>query len=277
MHEIDCTDETFDPNFTTEYELSIQLGLDGFSFCILDDIRKKYLLLKHYPFLLSNNLFLYRKVTEIIAKEEILRKPYKKKHISFATTGFTAIPQAFDKDDEQDIFSFNFDRTKDEALTSFNDNIFNTKILFAYPVKVYRLLCTDDNHPAPVHPSGFLLHEASRGTMSGNQTLIWASTRFFIILIIKEGKLSLLNSYRYTNNMDFIFYLLNVFKSEGISTKEASVRLAGDIDENSHLAGFIKNRFRSFAFLKLNKDFQYSYTFSVFPAHWFSSVINFRE
>jgi len=55
MHNISLIDETLDKNLTANYNLSIQVSLDGFSFCIKDLIRNKYIVLKHIDFSLKGN------------------------------------------------------------------------------------------------------------------------------------------------------------------------------------------------------------------------------
>ncbi|MDA3779420.1 MAG: DUF3822 family protein, partial [Bacteroidales bacterium] len=47
MQNFEYLDETLDPSLNQSYILSIQVSLSGFSFCILDKIRKKYIVIKH--------------------------------------------------------------------------------------------------------------------------------------------------------------------------------------------------------------------------------------
>ncbi|MFP4019583.1 MAG: DUF3822 family protein, partial [Bacteroidales bacterium] len=48
MRDFSFADETLDLNRSSSYILSIQIYLNGFSFSILDTVRNKYSLLKHY-------------------------------------------------------------------------------------------------------------------------------------------------------------------------------------------------------------------------------------
>ena len=43
MQDFAFIDETLDINLTQSYYMSIQLSLDGLSFCILDPVREKYI------------------------------------------------------------------------------------------------------------------------------------------------------------------------------------------------------------------------------------------
>jgi len=274
MHELDCTDETFDLNFTSEYKLSIQLGLDGFSFCVIDNIRKKYLVLKHFPFSLSNDEFLFRKIKEIMDDEEILNRLYKNTIISFVSRKFTAVPSGL-KADINDIYNLNFPPAPDEITGSFNTSSFNAKIIYASPRKLCEFLTTRFENPVFIHQVKPLIKLASKNSEKGQVSALISVTKSFYILIVSQGdKLIFLNSFRYSNNMDFIYYLLNATGSLEINPDDMRIKLVGEIREDSHLVEFIKERFGKVEFGKLAKGYQYSYTFAKFPAHMFVSVIN---
>jgi len=89
MHEITIVDETFDLRFASEYHLSIQVGLDGFSFCILDVRRKKYIALRHIPLLEGKLQFLTRKVETIFEQEEKLNTTYQSVSVDYSTNEAT--------------------------------------------------------------------------------------------------------------------------------------------------------------------------------------------
>lgn len=274
MYEINCTDETFDPDFTTEYILSIQVSLDGFSFCIRDDIRKLHLVLKHFPFQISNYPFLFRKTKEILENEEALNKKYKKTIVSMSSPRFTVIPATWDASAER-FFSLNFDRLKEEKILSFLNDFFSIKVAFAFPEKIYNLFDSHFNHPVITHQVQTLAGLAARRAASGrSEALLLVSKRFFTILITQNRKLAFINSFFYKNNMDVIYYILHVLKSEEIDARETSVSLLGETEKESHLAGFLKNKFRSVDFLPLSEEYKNSYTFSRFPQHRFLPVIN---
>ncbi|MBN1819667.1 MAG: DUF3822 family protein [Prolixibacteraceae bacterium] len=275
MYEINCVDETFDPNFTTEYILSIQVGLDGFSFCILDDIRKKHLVFKHYPFLLSNNLFLLKEIDEIFKKEEILSKNYKRALISFASNKFTTIPLTDQENYTDSTFTLNHVKEKDELILNSTEDFFKLNIIYTVPSGIYNFITEKFEKPEISHQLKVLLGIISRNSNSNrSEALISVSKRYFTIILLKEGKLNLINSYNYSNNMDFIYYVLQVFKTTELNMSESGIFLAGEIKEDSHLVEFIRKHFNKVEFIKLAKGYQYSYTFSDIPSHMFAGVIN---
>ena len=275
MYEINCIDETFDPNFTTEYTLSIQLSLDGFSFCIRDDIRRMYLVFKHFPFQLSNNTFLLRKVKELLEQQEELGKNYKKVLISIASHKITAIPGTFENPDTEKIFSFNFDKAEDENVLTLQEDFFKINLAFSFPSEIEELLSRHFNKAVFTHQAELLLKlAAQRAQGAESSTLISISKRFFTIIVTHNKKLAIINSYAYSNNMDVIFYILNIFKSQGLNMQNSPVSLTGELEKESPLVEFLRKNFSKVEFIELAKNYQYSYTFSKFPQHMFVSVIN---
>ncbi len=50
MQDFAFIDETLDINLTQSYKLSIQVSLNGLSFCILDQLQGKYIVFSHKNF-----------------------------------------------------------------------------------------------------------------------------------------------------------------------------------------------------------------------------------
>jgi hypothetical protein len=274
MVDIHCADETFDPDFTTEYSLSIQVSLDGFSFCIRDEIRKIHLVFKHHSFQISNDFFLLRKLREILSHEEVLNKPYKKTTIRMSSPRFSAIPAHYDVPEEE-LFTLNFDRLNKEKILSFTDDFFPVKMVFGFPESIYNLFHVHFDHPEITHQVQTLIRLASQKASSGqSEALLSLNKRFFTLLITRDRKLVFINSFFYKNHVDIIFYILHVFQSEKIGVKETSVFLMGETEEESPLANFLSKRFERVEFLSYTGEYRSSYTFSRFPPHRFLSVIH---
>ena len=93
-------DETFDLNQTKNYHISIQAGLNGYSFSILDPVRSKYILLRHFAFrgTMTTSL-LEDKIVDIQNTDEFLTKEYKSVLFSYQSPKYTLIPgPLFNKD-----------------------------------------------------------------------------------------------------------------------------------------------------------------------------------
>ncbi len=77
---LELFDETLDINSTLNYDLSVQISSGRVSFCILDTIRKKYVLIRDYiPE--GTNFPDLEGVEEILGKDEFLSRKYRKINI----------------------------------------------------------------------------------------------------------------------------------------------------------------------------------------------------
>jgi len=106
------------------------------------------------------------------------------------------------------------------------------------------------------------------------RTLVALNKKFHTIIICQGEKMVFINSFSYTGDLDFVFYLLHIFKSLSINTLESKMYIAGGISEGSSVIGFMKKQFLDVDFLKLSSDYQYSYTFSSFSPQKFITVFN---
>ena len=68
---LELFDETLDINSTENYELSIQISPDGFSFCLLDIIRNKFVLIRAFE-PVENKQFNSQKLNEILSQDDFL-------------------------------------------------------------------------------------------------------------------------------------------------------------------------------------------------------------
>lgn len=121
MQRLSLVDENFDLNFTKEYILSIQVSLDGFSFSILDSVKKKVICLYHQDTFSNEPGFHLKKLNSIYDEVDLLALPYKKTKIYFSTPDKTTlVPIAiFSQELAEDFYRLTLDTGR------------NSKILFS--------------------------------------------------------------------------------------------------------------------------------------------------
>ena len=97
MQKFELFDETFDPFRTESYELSIQVSLNGFSFCVKDLTRNLFIAL-------GDNAFEHPvafvddwndRVKYILSLYDWIIKPFKKINLCFDSPRYALIPQKF--------------------------------------------------------------------------------------------------------------------------------------------------------------------------------------
>lgn len=77
MSFLELFDETLDINSTGNYEMSLQVSPDSLTFCILDTIRNKYILIRSFhPE--KNRIFSSEQLGELVGKDDFLSRNFKK-------------------------------------------------------------------------------------------------------------------------------------------------------------------------------------------------------
>ena len=80
MPYLELYDETLDINATENYELAVQVSKDEVSFCILDTLRNKFVMLRSYePG--GDESYKPAQIEAIVKMDDFLTRPFRKKKI----------------------------------------------------------------------------------------------------------------------------------------------------------------------------------------------------
>lgn len=275
MHDILHADETFDLNYSLEYHLSIQLGLDGFSFSILDTVQRKYVLLRHIPLAVKRTVFLPGRIREIYEAEEILSKHFKSVTIAYSDQRATLIPLPFsDSSSLKQIIELNQELDKHEEVASCLIKSFGQDITFAFPSEVRALFDAKYPEYRLLHSVYPLLSAAMQQKgKADNIVVINFCKHFFQLIILKKG-ICFFNSFYYKTENDFLFHTLNVCRQLNVDAEKDQLLLAGWVPGESDYVRQLKKYMLHVNFLKPDQEFHYSYTFDKTPAHYFAGLLN---
>ena len=104
---LELYDETLDINSTENYELSVQVSSDDISFCILDTLRNKFVMLRSYE-PEDNSRFDPYRLNEIIRKDDFLTRRFRKTNIITPTSRSTLVPgPLFEDSRKEEYLDFN--------------------------------------------------------------------------------------------------------------------------------------------------------------------------
>ena len=274
-------DETFDLNQTINYHISIQAGLNGYSFSVLDPLRNKYILLKHISFTeeLTPHL-LEEKVEDIQKNDEFLGHEYKSVYFSWQSPKNTLIPgPLFNKNNLRTYFEFNhiLDDLDEIHYNGFkNIDAYN---VFAIPTEISNLVYRSFGNVRFFHQTtsliehGLMMHgEKSRNKIAianiyGNNT---------DILVIQGENLLLSNSFPWKDKKDIVYFILYVYEQLKLDGMETPLFMAGEIPKKSPVYEMLKSYIGKVGFEKLNDRFSYSYTFNEIDQHLFINLFNLK-
>ncbi|SHJ69125.1 Protein of unknown function [Tangfeifania diversioriginum] len=272
MHDL-ITDQSFEPKNISEYKLSIQVSLDGFSFFVTHKTERRLLALKSTRVTISSEKFLARRFAEWANSEEILSKPFSSVTICFITPKFTLVPnELYEKNKASSLVNLLFDaQVKSQIIANAIDEL-STTLLFSIPVELKNEFDKVFNSYTLIHTGKVLAQQSLQliGPQETGLTLFFSPDNFSLFLH-KEGTLILTNSFTYSHPNDVLYYSLTALKQYKIAPKQCKVLISGQIEKESDYITLLKNYFGQTYFLL--PDFESTPEPLNEPLHQFISLL----
>lgn len=278
MRDICFIDKTFDSTQTHLYHLSIQIGLDGLFFSVLDIPRGKYIVLKGHHFFLKRPRLLARHVQEVIGSEEMFNHDFKSIEILYSTPKFTLVPQSFYSRGSLDKYLW-FNNVPERGFLVRKNLLTKGECwcIFDIPQNLNELLVSKFPGCAIKHT----LYPLVEGALKQNRPYpqrVQVHLNFFRdtfeMATVTGSKLIHCNIFNYTSERDILYHVLFTFDQLKLSPDTTELILHGQIPQVSPVYHLFKKYVKLTAFARLETTFQFSYTFSQLPEHYFSSLLS---
>jgi hypothetical protein len=272
---LELLDETLDLNSTENYDLSVQVNFDRLSFCILDTIRKKFVLMREFE--PEDQKYKNRdRISEYISKDDFLGRHFRKVHIITPTPKFTLVPSPlYAPDRDEDYFTFNHIREDGSLILS--DKLANPDSYIVYSLPEQLNLLVGEFFPTSQrmhHIKPLLTHiSENKKAVHGNYAHVHIEKEFFNIVIFSHSTLKLCNTYYYRSGSDILYFILSAFRNLDIAQEEtlyiSGLTKPGD-DFSLLLSGYLRNIKYS---LPANKC-SFSYVFNETGLHRYLNLFN---
>jgi hypothetical protein len=268
-------DETLDINSTENYELSVQASVDGFSFCLLDTIRNKFVLIRVFE-PEENKYFSSDYIQEIISKDDFLPRRYKKANIVLPSSKFTLVPAPlFDPGKKDEYFSFNHLREDYSAIIANKVNDPETYLVFSVSKQINDVINTNFPGKHPYHQLKPLFNQIShtRKSVNGNYIHIHVEREFINLVIFNHNTLIFCNSFNYRNISDILYFVLNAFKKLDIKQEE-TIYFSGLTEKYDDLFSNFSIYVRNLKFAEPYGNFTFSYVFNDLELHRYLNLFS---
>lgn len=270
---LELFDETLDINATDNYVLSLQVSYDDLSFCILDSMRNKFIMLRSYT-PEENSRFNHEKIAGMIEKDDFLLKKYCRIYLLMPSPEFTPVPSPlYDPGRRDEYLVFNHGDNENRAIFSNRLNEIDSFVVFAVSKP---LLETVSNYFPTTFPSHHLKplfsHMVHSAKAAGSDYIhLHIESDYFTMAVFRDQGLHYLNVFRYRNVSDIIYFVLNGFKTLGISA-ETTVHLSGMTERYDDLTSVLSLYVKNLSFAIPGGNFTFSYVFNDVPLHRFINL-----
>jgi hypothetical protein len=272
---LELFDETLDINSTENYELSVQAGNDGFTFCLLDTIRNKFVLIRSFE-PEENKYFSIEKINEILSKDDFLSRRFRKVNMVMPSPKFTIVPAPlFDPGKKDEYFTFNHLTNDGNIIISNRLNDPDAFLVFSVPRAFAELLSSYHPGVIPYHQIKPLLNHIahSRKSVNGNYIHIHVEREFFNLIIFDHNLMKFCNAFKFRNITDILYYTLNVFRNLGINQEE-TIHLSGLTEKYDDLSSNFSIYIRNVKFSEPVGNFTFSYVFNDTALHRFLNLFS---
>lgn len=273
-------DEALQKADSKNYKLSIQLSLDGFSFCILNETQNKFLSIESHAIHNVKNIDSFCNLfRDFVENHPWLNLFFKQVSILFESQKSTLIPTPLYDEREQDNYTkLNFTLSEDQIIKT--DKLVNVDAykLYVVPKQIIDLLNNlFHGHNLSSHASVLIesLLVINKNLPASKRCYVNARNSYIDIIITEGRKLLYYNAFNYKTKEDFIYYLIFVLEQLKLNPEEIELILSGYIDKNSKLFEMVYKYVRNISFAQLSDSLGYSYIFNDIPAHQYSNLLNY--
>lgn len=273
--------EGFSKSKTASYILSLQLDEKGYTYTIIDTVGKIYAAVNHHNFdkkLADKSIS--EKAESMIKEDLFLSKNYKSVYFSLLTHKSTLIPaEYFSKKNIKKYFTFNHYLDDYEELHFNYIKKIDAYNIFAIPSDLTTLLVNKFPEIIFVHQNhtivSHIVDRAKKTKFKLPLININVNQNTLDISIYKDNKFTLLNSFLYNDENDFVYYVMNTLTQYGIKPTKSYINLSGVVERNTEFYYFIHQFFPNIKFLKLESGIEFN--FKDIDEHLVYNLLNLHD
>ncbi len=249
------TNNSLDLNKLEEYHLSIQLSLDGFSFCIYNKLENDPVYFAVFEFekkVISPYKHL-EFVDELFRKEELLNQSYNSVSVTHFNNLVTQVPLPFFNKNKLESYLQHTIKVLENDFISY-DELKNSEIVNVYIpfVNINNFLIDKFNSFIYRHSSTILIEKLVQQykNIDGSFYFVNVTNNNFEAVVVKNKKLELYNCFDFKTKEDFLYYILFTAEQLNLNPEEFELILLGDIEEESQLYTVLYQYIRNISFYK---------------------------
>ena len=225
----------FDIQITT-YSLSIQLSLNGFSFCIASAEGK---IVTNFKETNKEGLYteqeLYKQVVSFFNTKPELQAKFTNVEVIYHNDLFSLVPQElFDDNNKRSYLNYSVKTLATDYIS--HDSIKNTDIIsvFIPYININNFLIDQLGEFNYQHSSSLLISHAVSLDKTNNKEKVYLhfSDNLFEVIITKGSELLLFNTFNFVTNQDVLYYVLFCMEQLSLSPNEIELTLLSTIESD---------------------------------------------
>ncbi|MBS9768836.1 MAG: DUF3822 family protein [Flavobacteriaceae bacterium] len=207
-----------------EHKLSIQLGLNGFSFLVYNTQKEEVIQEKEVQYNGETPYLDWLKVK--LASKETFRQEFSSTNLLFAPEKYTLVPNSlFEKEKIASLFSVSHPIEETEKIL-FEQTKEHT-ILYAIPHNMQEVM--EDFFPKYKQKTvPYFLLKNAQNTKKWN-VVFFIDYKKIYVAVFKENTIILSNSFQFQTKDDLLYYMLYIFDNFEIAIEQSTMQLWGHL------------------------------------------------
>ncbi len=221
-----------DLNKTTS-SLSIQLGLNGFSFFVSSQQLNSDALQLNLNSRASEKE-VSEALSDFILKNEILQQNFSKVFVTYTDYIFNLVPNTiFDKDQISNYLEYNVKPLVSDSILY--QEVHDTTVIYTIPTLIKTQLEQLYNITSYNHLSSILLKHILKEYKQniGPRIFIYTYQDFFYLYVLNGQELQFCNTFPYQSNGDFLYYLIFSLEQLNLDPAKETLHLLNNINEET--------------------------------------------
>lgn len=266
-------------DFNKNYILSIQVSLDGFSFCIVDEDRNKIIALHNYTVQqIEDYEGLAKDLGELIDDLDIIKRRFNRVNVLFEGKKASLIPfPLFDENQPEPYLKFNHKMVHGEEVIFDKLNSLQAYNVFAIPTCIKELVKAKFINYKICHFSSTLIEGLLikyKNQDLHNQVFVNVRLNYLDVIIIEGAKLVFFNSFKYRTVEDFAYFLIYVLEQQKLNPENINLIMLGEINKGSKYYNILYKYIRNIDFIERNDFFTYSYALDEVSSNYQYNLLN---
>ncbi len=256
--------------------LLVEVNANSFTYVLLNQRNMSPLVVKYYQLEHTKGRPLTETLREIFEEDEMLKRPVKETLLVYNFPESSLVPEP--------LFSMDTNKELTEIIHGNLQKglILSEKIPWWELFNVYRI-------PQDLHK--LLQQQFTAGKYWHYYSLLLKSYKMFdskeetdcikvifyadkmIALVLKKGKIQLMQTFYYQDSKDVAYHLLNCCHQLGIRQEEVVLLVGGLIDRQSALSTVLNKYFLQVSFEEIDESIKVTDELKELPLHYFSSIL----
>ena len=253
-------DAGFDAEKSSQYRMTIQFSLGGFSYALLDTKSQTLIALECFQSdTLTDSAELFHATERALEHKNLNSKDFESVVCLIDERTNTLVPTLlFDEKEAADHLDFAFHLSSEQSILSETLEMEDCVNVYATSKSLLSKIRTKWPTARVRHSSTVFIDSSLRYAPEGNAAFVQVKNRNFDMAIVKDGRLSFYNNFKFNTKDDFAYFLLFAIEQNGFSGLELPVCLSGLILPASEIVELSKRYIQHLSFVEDRHKFQVS-------------------